>query len=192
MALVAVAGRRRAYTVCTSVGQDGGWARIGSLGKVRIGSLGKVQSAWCNRTGSRAGWGSAVQLPPRPGGLQCSSLRGPGAPSGVRTSHASVGGSTPSRSATLAAPLTPLMIFPPSVRGPLPPTRTLAAAKARRNSALDVCRANARGGGSKKCGSHAPWCTRRSSRGRCGPCRPPPPARPARRHPAPRTAPAFS
>ena len=82
MALVAVAGRRRAYTVCTSVGQDGGWARIGSLGKVRIGSLGKVQSAWCNRTGSRAGWGSAEQLPPRPGGLQCSSLRGPGAPSG--------------------------------------------------------------------------------------------------------------
>ena len=67
VALVAVAGRRCAYIVCTSVGQDGGWARIGSLGKVRIGSLGKVQSAWCNRTGSRAGWGSAVQLPPRPG-----------------------------------------------------------------------------------------------------------------------------
>ena len=177
-----VAGRRRAYTVCTSVGQDGGWARIGSLGKVRIGCLGKVQSAWCNRTGSRAGWGSAVQLPPRPG----RSVGRRFAP------HASVGGSTPSRSATLAAPLTPLMIFPPSVRGPLPPTRTLAAAKARRNSALDVCRANARGSGSKKCGSHAPWCTRRSSRGRCGPCRPPPPARPARRHPAPRTAPAFS
>ena len=75
------------------------------------------------------------------GGLQCSSLRGPGvcsaAPSKaralrravVRTGHASVGGSTPSSSATLAAPLTPLIIFPPSVRAPLPPTRTLAAAK---------------------------------------------------------------
>ena len=59
MALVAVAGRRCAYTVCTSVGQDGGWARIRSVGK--------VQWAWCNRTGSHAGWGSAVQLPPRPG-----------------------------------------------------------------------------------------------------------------------------
>ena len=138
------------------------------------------------------------------GGLQCSSLRGPGvcsaAPSkaralrraAVRTGHASVGGSTPSSSATLAAPLTPLMIFPPSVRGPLPPTRTLAAAKARRNSALDDLQSYARGSSSKECGSHAPWCTRRSSRGRCGPCRPPPPARPARRHPAPRTAPAFS
>ena len=68
--------RPRAYTVCI-VGQDGGWARIGSLGR--------LQWAWCNwngAVGSRAGWGSAVQLPPRPGGLQCSSLQGPGAPSG--------------------------------------------------------------------------------------------------------------
>mmetsp|Transcript_4577 Transcript_4577/g.8914 ORF Transcript_4577/g.8914 Transcript_4577/m.8914 type:complete len:201 (+) Transcript_4577:55-657(+) len=38
--------------------------------------------------------------------------------------HASGGGSTPRSSATLAAPLTPLIIFPPSVRGPLPSMRT--------------------------------------------------------------------
>ena len=96
-----------------------------------------MQRGWCNLDGQshRLGVcsaapsearGSAVQLPPWPG----RSVGRRFAP------HASVGGSTPSRSATLAAPLTPLMIFPPSVRGPLPPTRTLAAAKARRNSAL--------------------------------------------------------